>query len=80
MPFSIGDHVRYKHHYPADTWDVHLWWVCGKTTDEDHWRTPVILYRLARLSDENAYGLIRTCVHETMMELAQERYSDEETL
>ena len=77
MDYHIGDHVRYKHHYPGDTWDDHIWWICGKTTDEADWRPPVIFYRVARLDDPEALCTVRTCVREDMLSLAQERYIHE---
>ena len=67
MDFALGDHVECRPYHPGDVWDSTPYWVCGKITDEASWRPPVTWYRLAALTDPQAYQPLHTGIHATML-------------
>lgn len=64
---KLGTHVRYKPHWPGDTWDTEPWWICGRIIMEDHWRQPIIQYKVARANDPGACHTIDCCVRDDQL-------------
>lgn len=64
---KIGTTVRYRPFWPGDVWDTEPWWICGRTITEDHWRQPVITYKVARRTDPQARYCVDTFVREEQL-------------
>lgn len=64
---KLGTTVRYRPCWPGDVWDTEPWWICGRCITEDHWRQPVVFYKVARLTDPAAKYCVDVCVREDQL-------------
>lgn len=69
--YHVGDVVRYRPHFPGDTWDEDPWWVVTKIITKTWGRPVTIAYHVAKVADPSAVWRVDTCVRADMLRLAQ---------